>query len=116
MFFKEGKVVGTMEIFDAPQSLKGVKQNVLFVVKLNKIQVSQTRIAEEVIYGDLSQNPLEHMASLAQRVYHPIVESKGSGQLWSETIAKGVRLVQIFDSSSIYFCAYVILMLINFIS
>ena len=91
MFFKEGKSIGSMEILDVPMSLRGVKQNVFYVVKLNKTQVSESKIAEEVIYGDLSNNPFEHMASLAQRVYHPIVESKGSGQLWSETIAKGVR-------------------------
>jgi len=87
IFFKEGK--SCIEILETPEYAG--KQQLFYVIKLKKTQISESKIGQEVIYGDILTNPLEHMASLAQRVFHPIVGSKEVGQMWSETVAKEVK-------------------------
>eukprot|EP01038_Epipyxis_sp_PR26KG_P005405 gene5405-7492_t len=87
IFFKESK--GTIEALDSPQFLG--KGQVFYLVKLHKTQVSEGKIAEEIVYGDIVSNPLEHLASLSQRIFFPIVGSKKSVEAWSETVAKDVR-------------------------
>ena len=87
IFFKEGK--GSIEISDVPNK---TARNVLFyVVKLNKSAVSEDKIMHELIFGDVAADPLDHMASLSQRVFQPIVSSQDSPLVWTETIAKEVR-------------------------
>jgi dynein heavy chain len=87
VYIKEGK--GALEIYDTPHMIGKVQ--IFYIVKLNKKQVSEAKIMQELVYGDISANPFEHMASFAQRVFQPIVDSKGTVQTWSETISKDVR-------------------------
>ena len=70
--------------------MKSAKGGMFYIVKLNKNGLSD-RINKEVIFGDIHGDPLDHMASLAQRVYHPLVGSKSTSAQWTETIAKEVR-------------------------
>jgi dynein heavy chain len=86
IFFKESK--GSIEISDVPVK---TKQPLFYVVKLSKSVVKEEKISKELIYGDISQDPLEHMAILSQRIFHPIIGSKETALTWSETIAKDVR-------------------------
>jgi len=87
IFFKEGK--GSIEVTDVP--VKAPKSSLFYIVKLNKTAVSEDRIASELIFGDIANDPLEHMATLSQRIFHPIISSKESASVWTETIAKEVR-------------------------
>ena len=87
VYIKEGK--GSLEILDSPHMIGKVQ--IFYIVKLNKKQVSESKIMHELVYGDISANPFEHMASFSQRVFQPLVDSKGTLQTWSETISKDVR-------------------------
>lgn len=87
IFFRESK--GSVEIFDHP--VKATKGALLYFVKLSKASITETNISKEVIYGDVMSDPLEALAALSQKVYHPIVNNKDAGQAWSEAIAKDVR-------------------------
>lgn len=87
IFFRDAK--NSIEISDVP--IRIPKGLIFFMVKLSKGQISENRIAEEIIYGDMSSDPLEHMASLTQKIFQPLVKSKEVGQNWSEGIAKEVR-------------------------
>lgn len=87
VFFKEKG--GTLDVSDQP--VKAPKASLFYFVKLNKSPVSSTNISKEVIYGDIASDPLEHMATLTQRIYHPIVASRETAQVWNETIAKEVQ-------------------------
>ena len=86
IFFKEGK--GSIEVSYEP--VKPPKGALYYVVKLNKQSISDN-IGNEVIFGDIAADPLEHMATLSQRVFHPMVSSQGCARAWTETIAKEVR-------------------------
>ena len=87
LFLKEGK--GSLELLESPTGVG--KTQLFYVVKLNKTQVSEENIAREVIYGEVAANPIEHMASLAQRVFQPIIGRKHTAEVWSEVVAKDVR-------------------------
>ena len=87
IFFKESK--GSIEVSETAN--KNAKNVVFYVLKLNKGTVSETNIAKELVCGDIANDPLEHMAILSQRVFHPMVSSKESSIRWSETLAKEVR-------------------------
>ena len=71
--------------------VKSSKGSLFYMVKLNGNSLDASTMAKEVVYGDVGGDPLEHMATLAQRIYHPIVGCKESNSVWSETIAKDVR-------------------------
>lgn len=86
IFFRETR--NSIEVSDVPTKQKG---QLLYFVKLVKTQISETKIANEVIVGDIYTDPLEHLAVLSEKIYHPIVASKETGQVWSEAIAKEVR-------------------------
>jgi dynein heavy chain, axonemal len=92
LFFREGK--GLIEVYDGP--LPTGKGSLFYIVKLNKVQISEKRIASEIVYGDITVNALEHMSSLAQRVFQPFVGSKSNNTAWSDTVIKEVR--EQFDS------------------
>lgn len=87
VYIKESK--GALEILDNPSQVGKVQ--LFYIVKLNKTQVSEAKIIHELVYGDISPNPLEHMAYFAQKVFQPLVDSRGTVQTWSETISKEVR-------------------------
>ncbi|KAJ1439145.1 dynein heavy chain and region D6 of dynein motor-domain-containing protein [Ochromonadaceae sp. CCMP2298] len=87
LFFREGK--GSLELTDTPVGMGKVQ--LFYVVKLNKAHVSDDNISSAVIYGEVSPNPLEHMAFLAQRIYHPLVGQRHAVEVWSEVVAKDVR-------------------------
>jgi dynein heavy chain, axonemal len=86
IFFRENR--NSIEVSDVPTKQKG---QLLYFVKLVKSQISETKIANEVIIGDIYTDPLEHLAVLSEKIYHPIVASQETGQVWSEAIAKEVR-------------------------
>jgi dynein heavy chain, axonemal len=86
IFFRENR--SSIEVSDVPIKQKG---QLLYFVKLVKSQISETKIANEVIVGDIFTDPLEHLAVLSEKIYHPIVASQETGQVWSEAIAKEVR-------------------------
>ena len=88
IFFRENK--GLLEVSDIP-SKSSSRNPVFYVVKLHATKLTENRISEEVIYGDIAADPLEHMASLAEGVYAPIVSSKSTPQQWSETVSKDVK-------------------------
>jgi dynein heavy chain len=88
VFFKENK--GTIEISDTPCKA-GVRGVLFYIVKLNKAAVSEDKIAKEIVCGDVGGDPLEHMATLAQRIYLPMLSSNDSTVVWTESIAKEVR-------------------------
>eukprot|EP00605_Chrysophyceae_sp_TOSAG23-4_P001019 GSChrysophyteH1.ASY1.ANO1.1120.1 assembled CDS len=69
---------------------KPARGSLFYVVKLNKSSLSDN-IGNEVIFGDIAADPLEHMATLSQRVFHPMVSSNDCARAWTETIAKEVR-------------------------
>jgi dynein heavy chain len=87
VFIKEGK--GSLELIESPTNVG--KAHLFYVVKLNKTQVSEENISREIIYGEVAANPLEHMASLAQRVFQPVVGRRHTAEVWSEVVAKDVR-------------------------
>lgn len=88
LFFKEGR--GGLELIERPTAPLKVK--VFYIVKLSKSSISEVRIAEEILYGDLGISPLEHMASLTQRVFNPFIgANKGNEPTWSDAILKEVR-------------------------
>ena len=87
VFIKDSK--GSLEILESPQGMG--KAQLFYIVKLSKTQVSEKNLNKELVYGDITNNPLQHMASLAQRVYHPIVGRKHTTEVWSEVVAKEVR-------------------------
>ena len=88
LFFREqGK---SIEVSDLPyRSQKGV--TVFYMVKLTKSPLSEDAVASQLLYGDISADPMEHLATVAQRIYYPIVCNRETSHLWSETIAKDVR-------------------------
>lgn len=88
IFFKESR--GTLEVSDMP-SRSSLKSPVFYIVKLHGIRLTEGKISEEVIYGDIATDPLEHMALLAEDVYAPLVASKYTPLAWSETVSKDVK-------------------------
>jgi len=87
IFIKESK--GSIEIFDRP--VKSAKSGIFYILKLEKRPLSEESIAREVIYGDISSDPLDHVSTLAERIFNPIVGSKECSQAWSETVVKEIR-------------------------
>jgi dynein heavy chain len=88
LFFKDAK--SSVEVLDHPP--KGNKTHTFYVVKLTKKRVSDQNYANEIVYGDVTADPLDHMASLMQGVFQPIVKSKDAlGQSSSESILKDIR-------------------------
>ena len=87
IFFKEAK--GSIEVSDTPQ--KAAKGMLFYMVKLNKTSLGEESMAKEVVYGDVSSDPLEHLSTISERIFHPIVGSKKTLDVWSETITKDVR-------------------------
>jgi hypothetical protein len=77
VFFKENK--GTIEISDTP-SKAGVRGVLFYIVKLNKAAVSEDKIAKEIVCGDVGGDPLEHMATLAQRIYLPAADYEAAAE------------------------------------
>ena len=88
IFFKENK--GSLEISETP-SRSSCKNPVFYIVKLHGVKLSENRISEEVIYGDIAADPLVHMASLTEGIYTPLVGSRSASQAWSETVSKDVK-------------------------
>jgi dynein heavy chain len=85
LFVKEGK--GSIEIsVSVPVQVKSF----FYILKLSKSTISSD-VGSEVIFGDLSGDPLDHMGTLAQRVYQPMVSADSCTRVWTETIAKEVR-------------------------
>jgi hypothetical protein len=88
IFFKESR--GSLEVSDMP-SRSSLKNPVFYIVKLHGIRLTEGKISEEVIYGDIATDPLEHMALLAEDIYAPLVASKYTPLAWSETVSKDVK-------------------------
>eukprot|EP01031_Cornospumella_fuschlensis_P030364 gene30365-36688_t len=88
LFFKEGR--GGLELIEQPSGVN--KMRVFYIVKLSKVSLSESKIAEEVVYGELGVAPLEHMSGLTQRVLSPFITvNKNSEPTWSDAILKEVR-------------------------
>lgn len=88
IFFREKR--GSIEASDVPSPVTS-KGGCFYFVKIVKGQVTDSKIAQELLYGDIYTDPLEHLAILAEKIYHPIVGHKATGHVWSEAIAKEVR-------------------------
>eukprot|EP01036_Dinobryon_divergens_P059149 gene59149-78926_t len=87
IFVRESK--NSIEVSDSP--LRNPKGLSFYFAKLVKGPVSEARITQDILYGDVTADPLEHLLSLAKKVYNPIVDCDESGVAWSEAIAKDVR-------------------------
>jgi dynein heavy chain len=87
VFVKENR--GSIEVSDIPE--KSLKSSLFYIVKLYKNQVSTTNFAREIVYGDITADPLDYVAVLSERIYHPLVSSRKISQNWSESIAKELR-------------------------
>ena len=88
IFFRE-KQGGGLEVSEAPL-MSTYKSPVMYLVKLNGGRLSD-KIGQEIIYGDMPSDPLEHLSDVANGVYSPIVSSKMTSMAWSEVVAKDVR-------------------------
>ena len=79
-----------MEVSEQP--IRQGKSQLLYFVKLVKSQLSEDKIAQEIIYGDIYSDPLDHLAVVSERIYHSLVSARDKGgQAWSDAIAKEVR-------------------------
>jgi dynein heavy chain len=87
VFFKEAK--GTLEVYEG--QVPSGKSQIFYLLKMQKIQVSESKISREIIYGDLSSAGIEHLAAITRRVYNPFVAQKVGDQSWSDAIMKEVR-------------------------
>jgi dynein heavy chain len=87
IFFREGK--GGIEASDVPE--KTPKGSLFYLVKLRKGAITETNIGKEIVYGEVMGDPIEYIATLTQKIYHPMISSKKTAKMWSETIAKEVR-------------------------
>ena len=87
LFFKESK--GTIEVSEIPSKVSKVV--LFYIVKLEQEMLSERHIGDEIVFGDLSSDPMENIAMMTEMVCHPIVESKGTVQIWTETITKEIR-------------------------
>eukprot|EP00981_Chlorochromonas_danica_P014353 scaffold7822_cov179-Ochromonas_danica.AAC.14 len=88
LFFRESR--NGIEIIERPTP--PFRAKIFYLVKISKISISEKKIAEEVVFGDLSMTALEHMASLTQRVFNPFISvNKNNEPTWSDAILKDVR-------------------------
>jgi len=87
IFFREAR--GSIEVSEQP--IKVPKSAIFYIVKLGKTQISEGKIGQEIVYGDIGGDPLESLSALAEKIYHPVIGSKDATQTWSETITKDVR-------------------------
>jgi len=85
LFVKEGK--GSLERSDSPSQLGKVL--LFYFVKQNKTKVSEDNMRREVIYGEISPNPLEHTNSCAVNL-SPHRRTTSFHEAWSEAVAKDV--------------------------
>ena len=88
IFFRE-KAGGLVEVSDSAM-MSTFRYPVLYFVKLNGGRLSD-KIGQEVIYGDMPSDPLEHLSDLANGIYQPIMSSRSTALAWSEAVAKDVR-------------------------
>jgi dynein heavy chain, axonemal len=78
-----------VEVFDnQPPPGKG---SIFYLLKMHKTQISESKMKNEILYGDLSVSVMEHMSAMARRIYNPFISQKSSEQTWSDAIMKEVR-------------------------
>jgi dynein heavy chain len=71
----------------APARLKGVY---LYFLKLQPGVISKEGYLSEVTVGDMSGEPLVHMAKTMQEVYLPLLSNPTNQEAWSEMVTKDV--------------------------
>jgi dynein heavy chain len=71
----------------APARLKGVY---LYFLKLQPGAVSKQDYLNEITVGDMSGEPLVHMAKTMQEVYLPLLSNPSNQEAWSEMVTKDV--------------------------
>eukprot|EP01039_Chlorochromonas_danica_P013726 gene13726-15930_t len=86
VFFKEAK--GGLEVYEG--QVPPGRSQIFYLLKMQKIQISENKIGKEIIYGDLSTAGIEHLSALTRRVYNPFVAQKVGEQSWSDAIMKEV--------------------------
>jgi dynein heavy chain len=89
LFIKEIKGSIPVEVSISP--MKHTKESVFYFIKLNKSRVSERDVSKELIYGDIMGDPIDHMAMVSERIYHPIVSNEETAQVWSEMVVKETK-------------------------
>ena len=67
--YKSGKLTITLE---APKSLGGKRG--FYLLKKRRTKLSPDNIRKEVLFGDLTVNPLETLSTISNEIFSPIVE------------------------------------------
>ena len=90
LFVRETKGQHPIEL--SLQPIKNSKEPVLYFVKRFKGRVAEKNVSRQLLYGDLTGDPIDHMAMLSERVFHPIVSRDETAQMWSEMVVKETRV------------------------
>ncbi|GBG89558.1 hypothetical protein CBR_g49347 [Chara braunii] len=67
-----------------------IKKKVVYFVKLSSVVITKDNIAQELTYGEISENPLEQLSTLSQEVFLPLLCSSKNQVGWPEVIVKDV--------------------------
>jgi hypothetical protein len=79
LFVREAKAAVPIEVSITP--MRKTKEPMLYFAKISKGRVSEKGVAKELIYGDVLGDPIDHMAMISERVYHPIVSNEETAQV-----------------------------------
>lgn len=60
------------------------------MLKIQNISISSENIASEILYGDITSDPITHLSGIAKNLYIPMVNNANSSQLWNSTVAKDI--------------------------
>eukprot|EP00656_Telonema_subtile_P018044 TRINITY_DN1972_c0_g1_i3.p1 TRINITY_DN1972_c0_g1~~TRINITY_DN1972_c0_g1_i3.p1 ORF type:complete len:685 (+),score=227.02 TRINITY_DN1972_c0_g1_i3:219-2273(+) len=66
------------------------KKKACYFVKLEKIKVDPVNFAQQIVCGDFSACPLEHLLVVAQEVYLPMIGNPLNQEGWPDVISKDV--------------------------
>ena len=93
IFFRN--INGTLNVSNT-SSRSSFSDTVFYVIKLQRIKLSRDKIREEVIYGDISAQPIDHLACLTDMILESSISNKITSVPVCYTIKKDI--VDNFDS------------------
>jgi len=79
-----------LEVRTAAPVNKGPKQKMLFFSKCKDSSISENGIAEELILGDCSVDPVQHLEQVTQNIFIPLLSSAVNQDSWSEVIKQDI--------------------------
>lgn len=91
LFVKEARTAVPVEMYLQPTPSRASKDPLFYFVKLHAARVSEKDVAREVLYGDVTGDPVDHMSMLTEHVFHPIVSDEDTAAAWSEMIVRDTR-------------------------